>query len=197
LFSLLAIAVGTGSLLVFDETIRLEIHSWASPALTPVMRGVSLLGSVAVIVALSLASAVALAIMHRTRDAIVLVCTMAGVMLLNSGLKLFFHQARPIPYFGDVLDTYSFPSGHSAYSCCFYFAIAAIVATGAPRPSIRALPFGIATVIVAAVGFSRVYLGVHQPSDVLGGYLVAMFVLAIAKAANQTSLLHGENKGSP
>lgn len=182
LFALLATVVVSGRTLVFNDVIRDAIHGMASPALTTVVRTISLLGSVAVITALSLAAAIALAAMRRTKDAIVLVGTIAAVMALNSTLKLIFHQVRPHAYFGDLLDTYSFPSGHSAYSCCFYFTAAALVAAHTKSMSLRVLAFGIAAIIVAAVGFSRVYLGVHWPVDVVGGYLVALFVIAVGQA---------------
>lgn len=183
LFALLATVVVTGRTLAFNDVIRGAVHSLANPALTSVVRTVSLLGSVAVITALTLAAAIALAALRRTKDAIVLVGTIAAVMALNSTLKLIFHQVRPHAYFGDILDTYSFPSGHSAYSCCFYFTVAALVAAQQTKSlSLRALTFGIAAIIVAAVGFSRVYLGVHWPVDVVGGYLVALFVISLSQA---------------
>lgn len=192
LFLLLALANSNETTLPYDEVVRTAIHGWASAGLTAFVRAVSLLGSVAVIVMLSLSAAAALYLSGRGRAAIFLVLTMATVMALNSVLKLVFHQARPAPYFGDVLDSYSFPSGHAAYSCCFYLTIAGIAATFIGKPLLRSALFGIAAILIGAVGFSRIYLGLHQPSDVLGGYLVAVFVMSGARAASDHAIRRGK-----
>jgi membrane-associated phospholipid phosphatase len=79
---------------------------------------------------------------------------------------------------GDRLfKSYSFPSGHALYSLCFYGVLASLLAAHAPP---GAAPIGIyvaAALLIAGIGLSRVYLGVHYPSDVIAGYLAAAFVI--------------------
>jgi undecaprenyl-diphosphatase len=103
-----------------------------------------------------------------------------GALVLENGLKLLVRRARPDPYFGTVLPvSYSFPSGHALDSCVIYFALAALLAPYFRRGWERALLFTLAAVLVLLIGVSRVYLGVHWPSDVVGGWAVGAAWLAV------------------
>lgn len=91
-------------------------------------------------------------------------------------LKILFHRQRPHPYFGiTVPSDYSFPSGHALVAFCFYVTLAAILTTGEHRRATRIAVWIVAAVMVVGIGISRIYLGVHYPSDVLAGYLAALF----------------------
>lgn len=94
-----------------------------------------------------------------------------GGELLVMALKLLFHRPRPYEVFSSL--GYSFPSGHSFFSLTIYGLIAYMLARDAP-PVRRRLIYGVAIAGVLLVGFSRVALTVHYPSDVLGGYTVAL-----------------------
>jgi undecaprenyl-diphosphatase len=106
------------------------------------------------------------------RAAVWLLVTLLGALILDVTLKLAFHRARPNPFFGPIPDTYSFPSGHSLFSFCFYGVLAGLLADRARSVSLRVVIWAIAALLVLAIGVSRIYLGVHYPSDVLAGYLV-------------------------
>jgi undecaprenyl-diphosphatase len=114
--------------------------------------------------------------------ALLFTITMAGALVLNGTLKLLFHRARPEPFFGIVAPTsYSFPSGHALYSLCFYGTLAAI--TGARLRSLAVrLAIRVAAIsLILLIGTSRIYLGVHYPSDVLAGYMTGfIWVMAVA-----------------
>jgi undecaprenyl-diphosphatase len=181
LFAGLAALVATGAADGLDNMIRGLVHRALPDSLAPLVRAVTQLGSTVVLLALCAVAALTLFWFNRRRIALSLTLTLVATMLANTALKVVFQRARPEPYYGDILETFSFPSGHSAFSCCFYMSIAAIAAAHAPTVAARATIFAGATVLIAAIGFSRVYLGVHYPTDVLGGVLVAIVTVATAR----------------
>jgi len=70
---------------------------------------------------------------------------------------------------------YSFPSGHALVSCTFFVTLAAMAAAGNGSRARRSLYYAAAGALTLAIGFSRIYLGVHYPTDVLAGYALAVF----------------------
>jgi len=185
LFCALAAAMETKSLVGVDEAIRADVRALASPTLTRVARSVTWLGTLGVLAAVGVV-ALAVFLHARRRDAaLFLVVTMAGALALENGLKFAFQRARPPPFFGSEPETYSFPSGHALFALCFYGALA-IVATRSMRAAPMKAGIWIATVaLVAAIGATRIYLGVHYPSDVVGGYLVAAAWLWVVLAGER------------
>jgi undecaprenyl-diphosphatase len=100
-----------------------------------------------------------------------MVVNLAGAVVLDLTLKFAFHRSRPVPFFGPVPRTYSFPSGHSLFSFCFYGVLAGLLAGRVRSVPARVLIWLTAALLVLAIGLSRIYLGVHYPSDVIAGYL--------------------------
>jgi len=97
--------------------------------------------------------------------------TVAGAEILDQVLKYIFHRVRPQAFFGLAEPMgYSFPSGHALVSCTFFGVLAAMAAARTSSRTRRVMYYALAAVLVAAVGFSRIYLGVHYPTDVLAGY---------------------------
>ena len=158
----------------FDAFVRNAIHAWASPPLTNAMRAVTQLGSAPVLITLGILLVWRLAAHGRRRAALFLVVAALGAEALAEILKLVFRRPRPEAFFG-LADpvTYSFPSGHSVMSACFYGVVAAILTTRIESRARKTLIWTAAALLAAAIGFSRVYLGVHYPSDVLAGYAAA------------------------
>jgi undecaprenyl-diphosphatase len=99
---------------------------------------------------------------------------MAGAGVLDGTLKLAFHRLRPDPFFGAKPTTYSFPSGHALISFCFYGLIAGMVNFQLEKRWQRALVWCAAGLLIGMIGLSRIYLGVHWPTDVVAGYAAAM-----------------------
>jgi undecaprenyl-diphosphatase len=171
LFVVLAALVTSGVTAGFDEAVRNGIHARASNDLTVAAQTLTLVGSARVWVPESAIAIVALWIAGSRRRAVGLVTVMVGAVLLDNGLKLAFHRVRPEPFFGVAPDTFSFPSGHALFAICLYGALAMIFASRLRRPAARiAMSIG-AGVLVGAIGISRIYLGVHDPTDVLAGFL--------------------------
>ena len=106
-------------------------------------------------------------------SAVVLIVSTAGSVVLTTVLKAVFRRARPELFdSGYTASFYSFPSGHATVAVGFYGALTLMLAfhlRGAARWAVVA--FG--TLVVLLIGFSRLYLGVHYPTDVLAGYLAA------------------------
>jgi undecaprenyl-diphosphatase len=178
LFVWLAIAISSGPAGSFDEAIRSAIHRFASPDLTRLARGVSLLGSGAVIASLTVIAFIGFYAAGRRRAAIALAVVMAGAVVLENALKFALHRVRPEPFFGTAPETYSFPSGHALFSACFYGALAWLLSAAFRHFGTRAAIWAMSLALIAAIGLSRLYLGVHYPTDVIAGYLVAVFWIA-------------------
>jgi undecaprenyl-diphosphatase len=185
LFLGLAAAVEQDGVAGFDEALRAAMHRLASPLLTFLAEQVTWLGSLGV---LALFGAIAVAVLvraHRREEAVLLTVTMAGALVLENGLKYWFQRARPAAFFGPEPTTYSFPSGHALFSLCFYGMLAIVLARPAPSAAAKAA-LRIATgLLLLAIGATRIYLGMHYPSDVLAGYLVAIAWIAAVLAAER------------
>jgi len=169
--------VTRGNAIGFDLAVRSAIHSWASPPLTRAMRGVTMLGEPWFLIPLGLAMAATLVRRRRTHAAIALAMASVGAEAWDQIMKAVFHRVRPEAFFGyPQPENYSFPSGHAFASACFYGALAAILSAGSAR---RAVYWAGGVAAPLSIGFSRVYLGVHYPTDVLAGYAAAVVWLAI------------------
>ena len=175
LFSWLAEEVLEAGTIRFDDSVRAAVHQHASPALTVFMRGITLLGSMEVLLPAVLIVLTFLLVRRKRYEAIVLAVTMAGGLILNMVLKLSFHRARPDPFFNlTVPASYAFPSGHALLALCFYAVMARILSDSWTSHGLRWMVWSAAVCLIGLIGFSRVYLGVHYPSDVLAGYAAAI-----------------------
>lgn len=123
--------------------------------------------------AAAILSVIAFLSLHWRREALWMVVTILGALVLDLSLKYAFHRPRPVPFFVPVPYTYSFPSGHSLFSFSFYGVLAGLLTRRIRSRMLRVLIWTLAAVLVAAIGLSRIYLGVHYPSDVIAGYLAA------------------------
>ena len=172
LFAWIANEMAEGSTAGFDLSVRAWVHQFASPMLTRVMTAISLLGYDILIIELVLALAVFLYLRWK-HAAAWLAVSMAGALILDLALKYSFRRPRPPVFFGVAPHTYSFPSGHALCSFCFYVVLAGLIAVRTQSMLLRMTTGVIAGVLVAAIGLSRIYLGMHYPSDVIAGYLAA------------------------
>jgi membrane-associated phospholipid phosphatase len=157
-----------------DPIVRWDVHfaHWlyvhSNPTLLDVARVVTYLGNSIFLLLLVLAMVVALLQRRRVNDALLIGIAFVGAEILNLVLKLAFHRPRPELAFVH-LDTYSFPSGHATAATAVYTLLGWLAVRRLGGTLWRvAIVLGTAVVIVA-VGFSRLYLGVHYLSDVLAG----------------------------
>jgi undecaprenyl-diphosphatase len=185
LFTWLALDVTRGDAMRLDMSIRNAVHARSSPAVTILMRGMSLVGSEVVLAPLGVILAWWLVAAKRRRAAVVFGVAALGGEAIDQILKLLFDRPRPEPFFGFAAPvTHSFPSGHAMVSCCFFGVLAVILAARQPSRARRIAIFAVAALLVASIGFSRVYLGFHYPTDVLGGYAAAVIWLAGVRAVH-------------
>ena len=177
-FIRLAQYVNAGEVSRIDERLVLALRSSADPAdpigprwFEEMMRDFTALGGHAVLGMLTLAAIVYLLLLEKRGTALMAFIAIAGGMLVSVVLKDFFDRARPelVPH-GMHVYTKSFPSGHSMLSAVTYLTLGAVLARVQPRRLLKVYLIALALGIAVLVGASRVYLGVHWPSDVLAGW---------------------------
>ena len=162
----------------FDRAILLSLRnpsnladpigpSWAEEA----ARDITGLGGHPVLVLVTLAVAIYLLMVGKRRAALFVVAAIGGGMLLSAGLKIGFERPRPalVPHEVRVY-TASFPSGHAMLSALTYLTLGALLTRVERRRRAKAFIIGFAVALTLVIGISRIYLGVHWPSDVLAGW---------------------------
>jgi undecaprenyl-diphosphatase len=173
-----------GAITVFDLHVVNWMHAHATPLLTSFMLLITHIHSTPGLLMLALLTCIFL---FRERDWYWLVAVLAAVpagMIINAMMKLVFQRPRPV--FGEpllTLATYSFPSGHAAGSTLFYGVLAAYLISRIASRRRRILIIVLAGAQVALVCLSRVYLGVHYPSDVVAGVVEGLAWLVFTLTA--------------
>jgi undecaprenyl-diphosphatase len=165
-----------------DTVVRDAVHGYSSPTMTRIMIAASRYGGPSWLVPIGLALALVFLIRGWPRGALLIAVTLAGAALLNGMLKQSFARARPAAFFDYPLPSSpSFPSGHAFFAASFLGALAVLVSSRVPRPAWRIAMWVLAAGLILLIGSSRVYLGVHYPTDVAAGYAAAViWVGAIA-----------------
>jgi len=166
----------------FDEVTRAAVHQLASPAMTVIMRFLSFVGSTIVLTIGTIIVVVWFAMRKWGREAKLFTATMIGGGLLNVTLKLTFKRARPEPFF-DLTppETYSFPSGHSLASACFFGALAALLTARIKNRRTKLIVWIVCAAMFLSIGFSRIYLGVHHTTDVIAGFVAALIWILVVR----------------
>jgi len=179
LFLELAVEMLEGETRKFDERVLLAFRSAGDTSdplgatwVEELARDVTGLGSVAVLAFLTLTSAGFLLLQRKWQLAIYLVCAVATGVIGSTLLKWGFDRPRPdLVAHGHAVYTSSFPSGHSMMSAVVFLTLGVLLATTQTKPVMQIYILSIAVLGTVAVGISRVYLGVHWPTDVLAGWL--------------------------
>jgi len=180
LFLWLAREVSENRAVVFDEIVRRAIHGSTTPRLTDFIFFMTRLGAGIFLAAATFVAAIVFILLKQNRAAVILLLTMAGEFLLEFSLKILFQLVRPEPFFEyPPLKTFSFPSGHALGSFCLFMTLAWLVSSRLAHRRSKIVVWIFASALVLLVGLSRVYLGVHFPSDVLGGFLAGSVWISI------------------
>lgn len=157
----------------FDTAVRMTVHGFFSPDATRFMQLMTFLGSISFLTVLFVGIVGVWLAIGMKRPAVWLIVAVGGSIVLDTSLKLSFHRERPIPFVGVDPRSYSFPSGHALSSFCFYGVLAGLLCARIESRGIRIAIWTAAAALVFAIGLSRIYLGVHYPTDVLAGYVAA------------------------
>ena len=172
------------------------LHSLSSPALDAVMQAFTDLGSTLVVAPLFALSFALLIWRRHRREALFLAASVAGSVALNQSLKLIFQRPRPQLAWAQVQPEYSFPSGHAMNSIVFYVALALILLVLWRRRA-GLVSVGLAIVLALLIGTSRIYLGYHYLTDVVGGLLAgAAWLLIVLGAFDGGLWLRGRRVGA-
>lgn len=170
----------------FDVALSQLIYSWRSPIGNEIMTFISLLGADLALIGGSIV-AIVLALKKHKHEAVLFVSVLAIGLLINNILKVFYQRPRPTidPLF-DLSSTFSFPSGHAMNSFIFYSLLAYFVYHFTKNQKLSIIASLVAVLLIGLIGFSRVYLGVHYPSDVIAGYVAGLFVCMTAIVLDKT-----------
>ena len=193
LFLLLAGEVAAGDTLAFDTRILRSLRDAADPSrpvgpawIESVLFDLTALGSPVILALVVLAVVGFLLLQGRRRTAFAIAVTSFGGELVDSAMKHAFNRPRPtvVPPLREVFST-SFPSGHAMESAIVYVTVGAVLMRVAEGRLTKLYCLGIAVLLSALAGISRVWLGVHYPTDVLGGWMIGFVWASICWLATE------------
>lgn len=174
----LADEVIEGEAIPFDEALLLVLRApddpsalWGPVWLNEAVRDITALGGYTLLSIITLATVAYLWLARQRREAVFVLASAAGAVLWIVLLKAGFDRPRPdlVPH-GVAVHSASFPSGHASASAAIFLTLGALLARFQHRRRLRVFFIGLAVFLTLLVGVSRVYLGVHWPSDIVAGW---------------------------
>ncbi|OAS19917.1 phosphatase PAP2 family protein [Paenibacillus oryzisoli] len=175
-FSVVASLIKGRWIAQFDSSIISAVQGMESPWLTPIMHGFTFIGSTTVVVVISLCCLfLFFKFLHHRLELVLFIVLVAGTAILNQILKFFFQRERPTLHRLIEETGYSFPSGHSMAAFALYAALSFLLWRHISSKSGRTIVILTSILMILLIGTSRIYLGVHYPSDILGAYLASGF----------------------
>ncbi|BFT74095.1 phosphatase PAP2 family protein [Paenibacillus sp. P36] len=180
-FGAIALLVTDHKVSQFDKVIISFVQGLETPHLTSIMKFFTFLGGGFPVVVVTLIILFFLyKVLHHRSELILFISVVIGSVILNETLKLIFKRARPVLHRIIDANGFSFPSGHSMAAFSLYGVVAFLlwrhISTALGRSTLIIISF----IMIMAIGISRIYLGVHYPSDVLGGFLASGSWLALS-----------------
>ena len=185
-FAALSVAVTAGWTAPLDQAITVAVAGHRTDVLNNLAVNLTALGSAPVAAIVALVAALYAVAAGRPRIVLALLWTPLS-FFLDNGLKLVFQHPRPTAAIIAIPDSYSFPSGHAVAASALYITLALASATGERRLRPRRVLVWGGVLIAVLVAWSRVYLGVHYLSDVVGGLLLGSAgAIAVSIALRRT-----------
>jgi undecaprenyl-diphosphatase len=162
------------------------LHGIQSPAFNALMIGLTTMGATLIVLPVLVVVGGGLLVVRRYGAFVFLLIALGGSMLIDSIMKLIFERPRPKLDYATVLPDYSFPSGHAMNGVTFYVAIALILWSVFGR-RVGVIATITAAVLAVGIGVSRIYLGYHYLTDVVGGWLAGIMWLLVVGAVFRIS----------
>ncbi|ARF17337.1 phosphatase PAP2 family protein [Sporosarcina ureae] len=173
IFAYIARSIHVQSISNFDEPIIDFVQGAESPGVTSIMKLFTTIGSTTSVVLLALLILGVLVWKKHRAQAVLFAIALAGTGILNQVLKFVFKRERPDFHRLIDISGYSFPSGHTMMAFSFYTILAYIVWRNVVNSGSRVAIIFLATMMIIMIAVSRIYLGVHFPSDIVGGVLAS------------------------
>lgn len=183
LFVWLGYQVRVGGATAFDLTVRADLRSLETARLSTLMWAASVYAAPVRLLPLGVVAAAVFLLRGWRRGGLLVLVTLVGAALLDVGLKACFARARPEAFFDYYPSptSFSFPSGHALVATCFFGGIAVLLSHRLEGRLAQVLVWLVAIAVIFLIGVSRIYLGVHYPTDVIGGFAVGVvWVTAVA-----------------
>lgn len=158
--------------ILFDKIILNLIHNTKNPILFPIMRFISFIGSAYFLIPLMIVLIAYTLYKKSYYISKLLLLSTLGSYILNFLLKLIFNRTRPLDYFLVDQGGLSYPSGHSMVTMTFYMTLTYLASKYIKDKSKKKWIYLFSYTMIILMGISRLYLGVHWPTDVIGGYLI-------------------------
>jgi undecaprenyl-diphosphatase len=180
-FSVMALLVRRNTIVFFDSSIISYVQGLEAPWLTTIMRFFTFIGDTIPVIILTLVSLLLLyKVLNHRAELVLFLAVMLGANILFLTLKSFFHRARPDLHRLAEATNYSFPSGHATMAFALYGVLTFLLWRHINTPFKRTIHIIVSSIVILSIGISRIYLGVHYPSDILAGYFISAFWLTLA-----------------
>jgi undecaprenyl-diphosphatase len=197
IFVKLAGEVREGETQAFDVAVLRYIEQHHSPLLDNVMIDITFLGTGLVVMMIVAVSGMFLWLTKHKHSALLLFVATAGGILLNGLLKAGFDRPRPQVFeWGQHTVSSSFPSGHAMSAATVYMTVAYLAARLQRRHISRVLTLIAALIVIILIAISRLYLGVHYPTDVAAGVIIGIAWAALCMAMLEATLLYGRRRSA-
>jgi undecaprenyl-diphosphatase len=194
-FAVFAGHVSSGATRAFDDAVLVWISKHRTGYLEPIMLEITLLGTGTVLIMAVTISALFLWLTEHRYSAALLLLATIGAIVLNNLLKLGFGRPRPtVVEWGTHAMSWSFPSGHAMSSTVVYGTVAYLAARMQKRHSHRIATMMLAAMLIVLIAASRLYLGVHYPSDVAAGIIIGAAWAGFCMATLEALQLYARNR---
>lgn len=188
LFLELAKQAMAGTTQAFDEAVLRRLESGRTEILDLIALEITTLGGLATVTLLVLVAGAFLWASHHRYSVYLMATAVGGSAVLNTLMKNFYDRPRPMAVEAITqVRTTSFPSGHAMTAFVAFATVGYLVGRLAPGTRLRQITWISAGLLILAVGFSRMYLGVHYPSDVIAGFAAGLMWLGVVVAAGRAA----------
>ncbi|MDQ3996480.1 MAG: phosphatase PAP2 family protein [Gemmatimonadota bacterium] len=189
--------VREGETQAFDVAVLRYVETHHSPFLDKAMIEITFLGTGVIVLMIVFVSGMFLWLTKHKHSALLLIVATTGAVLLNGILKAGFDRPRPQVFeWGQHTVSSSFPSGHAMSAATVYMTVAYLAARLQRRRLSRVLTLIAATIVVVLIAISRLYLGVHYPTDVAAGVIIGIAWAALCMAMLEATLLYGRRRSA-